>query len=124
MNSVNLIGRLTKDPALKYGAESQTAVCKFTIAIDRGKDKNGNDLGAYFPQCVCFGKTAENLERYCKKGRLIAVEGILTTGKYEGKNKETVYTTEVLANRIEFLEKGDAPTTNGFTPVTDDDIPF
>jgi len=143
MNSVNLIGRLTKDPEVKYGAESQSAYCRFSIAIDRGKDRNGEDMGADFPNIVCFGKTAENCEKFLVKGRLVAVMGKIRTGKYEDKDGKTVYTTDVYADRIEFLEWGDKsegaeggktakPSKKtekqevmpGFAQVTDDDIPF
>ena len=138
MNSVSLIGRLTKDPDVRYGAASQTAVARFTIAIDRGKDKNGEDRGADFPGIVCFGKTAELCERYLGKGRLVGIQGRIQTGSYE-KDGRKVYTTEVLADRVEFLDRGDksggsaaqmggAPSENqvpaGFTEMTDDDIPF
>ena len=67
MNSVSLIGRLTRDPDIRYGAGSQMAVARFTIAIDRGKDKNGEDRGTDFPAIVCFGKTAELVERFLAK---------------------------------------------------------
>jgi single-strand DNA-binding protein len=145
MNSVSLIGRLTRDPEVRYGSDSQTAVGRLSIAIDRGKDRNGNDLGTDFPTVVCFGKTAENCERFLKKGRLVGVQGKIRTGKYENKNGQTVYTTEVYADRIEFLEWGDrdgqasggsgsyvrndepameSQIPGGFTKMTDDDIPF
>ena len=137
MNSVNLIGRLVRDPDVRYGAESQNAVCRLTIAIDRGKDRNGEDMGADFPSVVCFGKTAENCEKYLKKGRLVGISGRIRTGKYDNKNGQTVYTTEVYADRVEFLEWGDraqggnaaapsapAQTPTGFNQLTDDDIPF
>ena len=134
MNSVTLIGRLTKDPEVRYGAESQSAYCRFTIAIDRGKDRNGEDMGADFPSIVCFGKTAENCERFLKKGRLVGIQGRIRTGKYE-KNGQTVYTTDIYADRVEFLEWGDRPDSaaaaskpasapTGFSQLTDDDIPF
>ena len=60
MNSVNIIGRLTKDPEVKY-TDNQLAVCRFSVAINRGKDKDGNDRGADFPNCIAFGKTAETM---------------------------------------------------------------
>ena len=136
MNSVLLIGRLTKDPEVRYGSESQNAYCRFTIAIDRGKDRNGEDMGADFPSIVCFGKTAENCERFLKKGRLVGIQGRIRTGKYD-KNGQTVYTTDIYADRVEFLEWGDrseAPSADrsmsapaapsGFNQLTDDDIPF
>lgn len=139
MNSVSLIGRLTKDPEVRYGAESQTAVARFSIAIDRGKDKSGESRGTDFPNIVCFGKTAELVERFVSKGRLVGIQGRIQTGKYE-KDGRTVYTTDVLADRVEFLDWGDkneggggqAPTAKkpasdvpeGFGTLTDDDIPF
>ena len=75
MNSVVLIGRVTKNPDVRYGNGSQTAVARFSIAIDRGKDKEGNDLGADFPSVVVFGKTAENVEKFVSKGKLVGVSG-------------------------------------------------
>ena len=113
MNSVNLIGRLTRDPEVRYGAGSQTAVCTFTVAIDRGKDRDGNDRGADFPRITVFGKQAENCERYLKKGRLVGVSGRIQTGSYQNKDGATVYTTDVVADRVEFLEWGDRPQSNG-----------
>lgn len=147
MNSVALIGRLTRDPDIRYGAESQLAVARFSIAIDRGKDRNGEDRGADFPNIVCFGKTAELVERYMAKGRLVGITGRIQTGRYE-KDGRTVYTTDVIADRVEFLDWGDrsegesrdsrgfrdsgkpagprvdADVPDGFGSMTDDDIPF
>ena len=144
MNSVSLVGRLTRDPDVRYGAASQMAVARFSIAIDRGKDRNGEDRGADFPNIVCFGKTAELVERYLGKGRLVAVTGRIHTDSYE-KDGRKVYTTEVYADRVEFLDRGDrqgsasgngggysqnapAPANpsvpDGFSSLTDDDIPF
>jgi single-strand DNA-binding protein len=142
MNQVSMIGRLTKDPDVKYAAGSQTAIARFTVAINRGKDKDGNDRGADFPSVICFGKTAELVERYLGKGRLVGITGRIQTGKYE-KEERTVYTTDVVADRVEFLDwpddgKDEAParqtemkpttTTSapveGFGALTDDDIPF
>ena len=142
MNSVSLIGRLTRDPEVRYGAASQTAVARFSIAIDRGKDRDGNDRGADYPNIVCFGKTAELVEKYLGKGRLVGITGRIQTGSYE-KDGKKVYTTEVLADRVEFLDRGDRaaegqqggfsaqvsepaepPAPEGFTQLTDDDIPF
>ena len=139
MNSVILIGRLTRDPDVRYGGQSQSAVARFTLAVDRGgRDKNGEDRGADFISCVCFGKTAELVEKYIGKGRQICVQGRIQTGKYE-KDGRTVYTTDVVADRVEFLGKGDQTTggsgfgqdaqggqddiPSGFSKL-DDDIPF
>ncbi len=146
MNSVSLIGRLTRDPEVRYGAASQNAVARFSIAIDRGRDRNGEDMGTDYPNIVCFGKTAELVEKYLGKGRLVGIQGRLRTGSYE-KDGRKVYTTEVYADRVEFLDRADrsggnggngssgsgySPTAapmedqipEGFNKLTDDDIPF
>ena len=140
MNSVNIIGRLTKDPEVRY-TQDQTAVATFTVAINRGKDKNGEDRGADFPRVVAYGRTAENCERYLAKGRLVGIQGRIQTGSYTNKDGATVYTTDVVADRVEFLEWGDrndrpsqgrparqepaeADIPEGFQAIQDDDIPF
>ena len=104
MNSVELIGRLTKDPEIRYTAESQLAVATFTLAIDRPKKKDQEKADADFPRVTVFGKQAGNVEKYVGKGNLIAVEGAIRTGSYKNKNGDTVYTTDVVASRVEFLE--------------------
>ena len=129
MNSVILIGRLTKDPELKYTAGSQTAVVKVSIAIDRiGKDK-----GADFPRITIFGKQAENVDRYCHKGSLVGVQGRLQTGSYDDKNGNKVYTTDVIADRVEFLSYEKKDSTPGETDLVaepedfemlNEDVPF
>lgn len=106
MNSVILIGRTTKEPEVRYIAETGMAVARFTLAIDRPV-KAGKEKQADFPNVVVFGKTAENCEKYLAKGRLVGVQGRLQTGKYENKDGATVYTTDVVADRVEFLEWGD-----------------
>ena len=130
MNKVILMGRLTRDPEVRYGQDGM-AVARFSVALDRGKDKQGNDRGADFPNVVCFSKTAELVEKYCKKGMLVGVSGRLQTGSYE-KDGHKVYTTDVLAARVEFLsrpaessaESVQATIPEGFAQLTDDDIPF
>ena len=130
MNCVNLIGRLTKDPDVRH-TESSMTIARFSIAIDRGKDKNGEDKGVDYPSIVCFGKTAELVEKYLSKGRQIGVQGKIQTGTYE-KDGKKYYNTEVLADRIEFLGKGEQkkdegeqiPIPEGFTKMDDDEIPF
>lgn len=134
MNQVIISGRLTKDISLQYVSDSGTAVARFSVALDRGKDRNGNDRGTDFPNCVAFGKTAENLERYSGKGCRVLVAGRLQTGSYE-KDGQKVYTTDVIADRVEFIDwKGkDGQNANngstggvpeGFMAVSDSDIPF
>ena len=106
MNQVILIGRLTKNPEVRYTSNTQMAVSTFTVAIDRPV-KAGGKKEADFPAVVVFGNNAENCERYLKKGSKDAVQGRIQTGKYEDKNGKTVYTTNVVADRVEFLEWGE-----------------
>ena len=138
MNKVTLIGRLTKDPEIRYSSGSQTAVARFSIAIDRAKKANGEDGGADFPNIVAFGKTAELVEKYVVKGQQIAVEGRIQTGSYE-RDGVKHYTTDIVAERVEFLGKkessGSLPKSESksedignawdvFSDIGDDDIPF
>lgn len=130
MNSVVLIGRLTKDPEVRYTSESQMAVATFTLAIDRPKQKD-KDKQTDFPRVTAFGKTAENCERFLAKGRLVAVQGRIQTGKYDNKEGVTVFTTDVIADRVQFLEWGDKKeqdtnVPDGFIPMDelDEMIPF
>lgn len=109
MNSVILIGRLTKDIELRY-TTSQMAVTKFTVAIDEGY---GERKKTNFISCMAFGKTAENMERFTGKGKKIGVQGRIQTGSYTNKDGATVYTTDVVADRVEFLEWGDRPSGQG-----------
>lgn len=99
MNRCEIIGRLTKDIDLRYTTKEQTAITRFTLAVDRRK----KDAGADFIPCIAFGKTAELLERYVKKGHKIAVTGRIQTGSFE-KNGQKVYTTDVIIEDVEFLE--------------------
>ena len=99
MNNVILIGRLTKDPELSF-TPSQTALCKFTIAVDR---QSKEEKTADFIRIVVWGKQAENCDRYLFKGKQVAVNGRIQTGSYKDKDGKTVYTTDVIANNVEFL---------------------
>ena len=108
MNSVVLIGRLTRDPEIRYIPESQMAVATFTVAIDRPV-RSGQEKKTDFPRVTVFGRQAENCERFLAKGRLVGVQGRLQTGSYTNKDGATVYTTDVVADRVEFLEWGDRP---------------
>lgn len=103
MNSVVLIGRLTRDPELRYTAGTQMAVATFTVAIDRPV-RAGGERQTDFPRVTVFGKQAENCEKFLTKGRLVGVQGRLQTGSYTNKDGVTVYTTDVVADRVEFLE--------------------
>ena len=128
MNTVQLIGRLTRDPEVRY-SQSGTAFASFSIAIDRGRDKEGNDKGADYPNISCVGKTAELVEKYLTKGRQVGIIGRIQTGSYE-KDGKRIYTTEVFADRVEFLggkteeKKEEQTVIEGFAQLTDDDIPF
>lgn len=128
MNKVVLIGRLTNDIELRY-TNTQTAVASFAIAINRGKDKNGNDKGADFPRCIAFKKTAETLSKYSKKGGRLAVEGHIQTGSYQKQDGSTVYTTDIIVDRFEIIDWDDSVRSNiqspvGFDAISDEDCPF
>ena len=132
MNCVNLVGRLVRNPMTGYTTKGM-AVCKFTVAIDR-KKRNEDKITDYI-NVTAFDKQAENCERYIGKGSLVGVQGYLASGHYENKHGETIYTLEVNANRVEFLDKKKEQKTEeqheeeqqeepkGFTAI-DEDIPF
>lgn len=105
MNQVVLIGRLCADPELSYTPNTQTAVCRFTLAVDRPR-RQGEDQGADFIRITVWGRQAENCDRYIAKGRQVAVAGRIQTGSYKDRNGQTVYTTDVVANNVEFLGGG------------------
>ena len=131
MNQVNLIGRLTRDPEVKY-TTAQLAYARFTIAIDR-PTKKGEEKQADFPTIVAFGKQAENIGLRLNKGSKVGISGRLQTGSYEKADGTKVYTTEVIANNVEFLDpKGtqvpvermvDPEPPEGFAQL-DEDVPF
>jgi single-strand DNA-binding protein len=108
MNQVILIGRLARDPELSYTPNTQTAACRITLAVDRPK-RNGDAQGADYVRSADFiritvwGRQAETCDRYLSKGRQIAVMGRIQTGSYKNRSGETVYTTDVVAERVEFL---------------------
>ena len=128
MNNWNGIGRLTKDSEMTFLAGSGTAVCKFTLAVDRDfKNKNGVKE-ADFINCSMFGKSAEVLSPYLVKGKLVGVTGEIRTGSYEAKDGSKRYTTEIVVGKTKFLDKkeGQAPReTQDYTECEDSsDIPF
>ena len=128
MNHFVGIGRLTRDPEVRY-TQSGKACAKFTLAIDRRKSGDGNQQ-ADFISCVAWEKTAEVISQYCAKGKKIAVEGRIQTRSYDDNDGTKRYVTEVVVNSMEFCDSkgGGASTTNGGayagTPVPDEDIPF
>ena len=133
MNNVNLLGRICKDIELKYSG-SNTAFCSFTLAVNRAYKKEGQP-DADFISCKAFGKTAETIQKYCEKGRQIAVTGRIQTGSYE-KDGNRVYTTDVMIDSFYFADSKksdgqattvnpDAEPTDGFYPLdSSDELPF
>lgn len=103
MNKVMLIGRLTRDVEVNYSANS-TAVARYTLAINRPYKREG-EQEADFLRCVAFGKTAELAERYLAKGMRVAIDGRIQTGSYTNRDGQKVYTTDIIVERQEFLEK-------------------
>lgn len=104
MNKVLLIGRLTRDPEIRYSqGEKSTAVARYTLAVDRIYKKEG-EQGADFIPCVTFGRSAEFAEKYFRQGTKIAVTGRIQTGSYVNKAGAKVYTTDVVVDEQEFAE--------------------
>lgn len=125
MNSVSLVGRLTKDPELKT-TQSGLSVCRFTVAVDRPYSKDQTD----FINCIAWRKTAEFITSYFSKGQRIALTGSIQTGSYTDKDGKTVYTTDINVNNVEFCEsrkKSDSDSNNSVEAEGmpfDDDLPF
>ena len=104
MNKVILLGRLTKDPDVKYTqSENMLAIARYTLAVDRRFKKEGQP-SADFINCVAFGKSAEFAEKYMTKGRLFGVIGRIQTRNYENDKKEKVYVTEVVVDEQYFAD--------------------
>ena len=103
MNKVILMGRLTRDPDVRYSDQS-SAVARFTLAVDRRFKRDGDQQTADFISCVAFGKTGEFIERYCHQGTKLVVEGRIQTGSYTNRDGNKVYTTDVVAENVEFAE--------------------
>ncbi|SKA91567.1 single-strand binding protein [Clostridium sp. USBA 49] len=146
MNKVVLIGRLTKDPELKFTPGTGTAVATFTLAVDRRLPNKNGQREADFVPIVVWGKQAESTANYMSKGRLMGVSGRIQTRSYEAKDGTRRYVTEVVADEVQFLEWGNGTNSNKsatqpnseysamdfegsiyedeMTPVDDGDIPF
>ncbi|MGE8038142.1 single-stranded DNA-binding protein, partial [Lysinibacillus sp. NPDC093692] len=103
INRVVLVGRLTKDPELRY-TPNGVATCRFTVAVNRTFQNQQGDREADFISCVAWRKQAENLANFQRKGNLIGLEGRIQTGSYEGQDGKRVYHTDVVADSIQFLE--------------------
>ena len=141
MNNVILIGRLTKDVELRYTQSSNATYARFTIAVDRQMSKekkqeaeaNGQPT-ADFINIVVWGKQAENCQRYLQKGRNVAIQGRIQSGSYTAQDGTRKYTTEVWAERVQFIEWGEKKEDHTqpfgqfdeleYTEATNEDIPF
>ena len=112
MNKVILMGRLTRDPEIRYSqGENSMAVARFTLAVDRRFRREGTaDQTADFISCVAFGKVAEFFERYARQGIKFVIEGRIQTGSYTNKDGNKVYTTDVVVENVEFAESKAAVT--------------
>ena len=114
MNKVILMGRLTKDPEVRYSqGETPMAVARYTLAVDRRQARsNSNEQSADFINCVAFGRAGEFAERYFRKGTKIAVTGRIQTGSYTNKDGVRVYTTDIVVEEQEFAESKNASSGN------------
>ena len=135
MNKVVLIGRLTKDPELRFTPGTGMAVSTFSIAVDRRTPNKDGVRETDFIQIVVWGKQGESVANYMSKGRLIGISGRIQTRNYEGKDGIRRYVTEVVADEVQFLDyKNNSTATNDnnnanyddtwSNPVDDDEIPF
>ena len=141
MNNVILMGRLTRDPDIRYSqGEQATAVARYTVAVDRRFRRDGDAQSADFIGCVAFGRQAEFAEKYLRKGTKIALTGRIQTGSYTNRDGQKVYTTDVVIEEVEFAEsKGAAENhkaaepkpvstdENGFMNIPDgidEELPF
>ena len=118
MNKVVLMGRLTRDPDVRYSqGETPLAIARYTLAVDRRFKRNG-EQDADFINCVAFGRTAEFAEKYLKQGTKMVVSGRIQTGSYTNKDGQRVYTTDVVVEEQEFAESKSAASgeTAAYTP--------
>lgn len=137
MNSVQLVGRLTRDPEMRY-TDGGSTIARFSLAVDR-RYKSENGPTADFPNCVAFGRTAEFIEKYFRKGMRMGCQGRIQTGSYTNNDGQKVYTTDVVVESCEFVEAkasqqseenndGFGPAEeNGFMNIPDDideELPF
>ena len=114
MNKVVLMGRLTRDPEVRYGGANNTAVAKYSLAVPR-KFKRDGDQECDFISCVAFGKLGEFAEKYLRKGTKIVIVGRIQTGSYTNKDGQKVYTTDVVVEEQEFAESKNASAANANT---------
>lgn len=121
MNKVILMGRLTRDPDVRYSqGEQSTAVARYTIAVDRRFKRDGDQQTADFINCVAFGRQGEFAEKYFRKGIKIAITGRIQTGSYTNKDGQRVYTTDVVIEEQEFAESKSASAGNAGAAVANE----
>ena len=115
MNKVILMGRLTRDPEVRYSqGENATAIARYTLAVDRRFNRNNDEQSADFINCVAFGRNGEFAEKYLRRGTKIAATGRIQTGSYTNKDGVRVYTTDVVIEEQEFAEsKNNSSAGNG-----------
>ena len=123
MNKVILMGRLTRDPDVRYSqnADGAMAIARYTLAVDRRRSRNsgaGDEQSADFISCVAFGRTGEFAEKYLHQGTKVVVTGRIQTGSYTNKDGQKVYTTDVVVEEHEFAESKAAASSAGATAYT------
>lgn len=143
MNKVELVGRLTRDPEVRYTqGENASAIARFSVAVNRRFKNNEGNYDADFINCVAFGRSGEFIEKYFKKGMAIGISGRIQTGNYTNKDGVKVYTTDVVVEEAEFVESknnggssapsnalanNNAPSSDGFMNIPDgidEELPF
>ena len=139
MNKVILMGRLTRNPEVRY-SDGGSSIARFTLAVDRKFKRENDEQSADFISCIAFGKTAEFLEKYGCKGTKFVIEGRIQTGSYTNKDGQRVYTTDVVVEQLEFAESkcssdnnsGNRPSPSGtvgdgfmnIPDTIDEELPF
>ncbi|MDF2536430.1 MAG: single-stranded DNA-binding protein [Bacillales bacterium] len=104
INQVTLVGRLTKDPEVRYTPEGK-AVANVTLAVSRNFRDQAGEYKTDFVYCILWGRQAENTALYCNKGSIVGITGRIATRKYENAEQKTVYSTEIVAENVQFLDK-------------------
>jgi len=116
MNKVILMGRITRDAEIRYTqGEKSTAIARFSLAVDRRFKKDNDEQNTDFISCIAFGKIAEFLEKFGRKGTKFVVDGRIQTGSYDNKDGQKVYTTDVVVENIEFAESKNSSGSGGST---------
>ncbi|EOU2126207.1 single-stranded DNA-binding protein [Clostridium perfringens] len=129
MNKVVLVGRLTKDPELRFTANKGTAVTRFILAVNRDYKKEDGTQEADFINCIAYSKRAEVIAQYLTKGKRFSIAGSIRTGSYDAQDGTRRYTTYVVVDGFDFIDSSDSKVNNDnfnddMIPVDDGDIPF